>query len=140
MLRAGPSTVKAMSPCRTGVPSGSSAEMLPSFAATIPLIHILRPTSHISTLREASVSGAAPGGPCSFSAAISVFFAVGQVAVQLGRGLGPGAIVHDGTRATQTVIATALIDLVARAPAYGARPGLLIIGETVQLSPQYHAD
>ena len=52
----------------------------------------------------------------------------------------PAAIVHDGARATQTVIATALIDRVARAPAYGARPGLLIIGETVQLSPQYHAD
>lgn len=52
----------------------------------------------------------------------------------------PAAIVRDGTRATQTVIATGLARLVARAPAYGAQPGLLIIGETVQLSPDYHAN
>lgn len=52
----------------------------------------------------------------------------------------PAAIVRDGTRATQTVIATGLRHLVARAPAYGPQPGLLIIGETVQLSPDYHAD
>lgn len=52
----------------------------------------------------------------------------------------PAAIVRDGTRPTQTVIATGLRHLVARAPAYGPRPGLLIIGETVQLSPDYHAD
>lgn len=51
----------------------------------------------------------------------------------------PAAIVRDGTRATQTVIATGLSQLVAQAPAYGAQPGLLIIGETVQLSPDYHA-
>jgi len=52
----------------------------------------------------------------------------------------PAAIVRDGTRATQTVIATGLARLVARAPAYGAQPGLLIVGETVQLSPDYHAN
>jgi len=51
----------------------------------------------------------------------------------------PAAIVRDGTRASQTVIATGLSKLVARAPAYGPQPGLLIIGETVQLSPDYHA-
>lgn len=51
----------------------------------------------------------------------------------------PAAIVRDGTRPTQTVIATGLARLVAQAPAYGAQPGLLIIGETVQLSPDYHA-
>lgn len=48
----------------------------------------------------------------------------------------PAAIVCDGTRASQTVIATGLRNLVARAPGYGP-PGLLIIGETVQLSPDY---
>lgn len=50
----------------------------------------------------------------------------------------PAAIVRDGTRATQTVIATGLRDLVARAPAHGPQPGLLIIGETVQLSPHFN--
>ena len=49
----------------------------------------------------------------------------------------PAAIVRDGTRATQSVIATGLIDLVREAPAYGPRPGLLIIGETVSLSADY---
>jgi uroporphyrin-III C-methyltransferase len=58
----------------------------------------------------------------------------------------PAAIVRDGTRVSQTVIATGLRDLAARAPAYGPQPGLLIIGETVQLSPEFkppvttHAD
>jgi uroporphyrin-III C-methyltransferase len=67
-----------------------------------------------------------------------------QIAQQLiSHGLSPdtpAAIVRDGTRPTQTVIATSLQNLVARAPAYGLQPGLLIIGETVQLSPDYRAD
>ena len=67
-----------------------------------------------------------------------------QIAQQLiAHGLAPdtpAAIVRDGTRASQTVIATGLSNLVARAPAYGAPPGLLIIGETVQFSPDYHAN
>lgn len=49
----------------------------------------------------------------------------------------PAAIVRDGTRAAQTVVATGLSHLVALAPSYGPQPGLLIIGETVQLSPDY---
>ena len=52
----------------------------------------------------------------------------------------PAAIVRDGARPTQTVIACPLHKLVALAPAYGPQPGLLIIGETVQLSPDYKAD
>ena len=52
----------------------------------------------------------------------------------------PAAIVRDGTRPTQTVLACSLRRLVERAPAYGPQPGLLIIGETVQLSPDFHAD
>jgi uroporphyrin-III C-methyltransferase len=67
-----------------------------------------------------------------------------QIAQQLiAHGLAPdtpAAIVRDGTRASQTVLATGLSALVALAPAYGPQPGLLIIGETVQLSPDYHAD
>lgn len=51
----------------------------------------------------------------------------------------PSAIVRDGTRATQTVIATGLRNLVACAPTYGPQPGLLIIGETVRLSPDFRA-
>ena len=52
----------------------------------------------------------------------------------------PAAIVRDGTRPTQTVVACSLRRLVEQAPTYGPQPGLLIIGETVQLSPDYHAD
>lgn len=52
----------------------------------------------------------------------------------------PAAIVRDGTRASQTVLACRLSRLVERAPAYGPQPGLLIIGETVQLSPHFETD
>lgn len=52
----------------------------------------------------------------------------------------PAAIVRDGTRSTQTVVACSLQRLVQRAPAYGPQPGLLFIGETVQLCPQYVQD
>jgi uroporphyrin-III C-methyltransferase len=67
-----------------------------------------------------------------------------QIAQQLiSHGLSPdtpAAIVRDGTRPTQTVLACSLRRLVEQAPAYGPQPGLLIIGETVQLSPQFQAD
>jgi uroporphyrin-III C-methyltransferase len=49
----------------------------------------------------------------------------------------PAAIVIDGTRSTQKVLATGLSQLVALAPSYGPQPGLLIIGETVALSPAF---
>ena len=52
----------------------------------------------------------------------------------------PAAVVRDGTRSTQTVVACSLRRLVEQAPAYGPHPGLLIIGETVQLSPDFHAE
>ena len=51
----------------------------------------------------------------------------------------PAAIVRDGTRPTQTVIACSQRRLVEIAPSYGPQPGMLIIGETVQLSPEFHA-
>jgi uroporphyrin-III C-methyltransferase len=51
----------------------------------------------------------------------------------------PAAIVRDGTRPSQTVWACPLAQLVLKAPAYGPQPGLLIIGETVGLSPNYRA-
>jgi uroporphyrin-III C-methyltransferase len=51
----------------------------------------------------------------------------------------PAAIVRDGTRPTQTVLACPLHRLVEQAPAYGPQPGLLVIGETVQLSPHFKA-
>lgn len=51
----------------------------------------------------------------------------------------PAAIVRDGTRASQTVMATGLAELVAQAPAYGPQPGLLIIGETVSLAAEFKA-
>lgn len=69
---------------------------------------------------------------------------VGLIAQQLiNHGLDPNtpaAIVRDGTRPSQAVWACGLQKLVERAPAYGPQPGLLIIGETVQLSPSYDAN
>lgn len=66
---------------------------------------------------------------------------IGYIAKQLiDHGLDPdtpAAIVRDGTRSSQAVWACGLRALVQRAPAYGPQPGLLIIGETVQLSPEY---
>lgn len=49
----------------------------------------------------------------------------------------PAAVVQDGTQPTQQVWAMGLSALVEQAPAYGPRPGLLIIGETVALSPHF---
>ncbi|MBK1614178.1 5,6-dimethylbenzimidazole synthase [Rubrivivax gelatinosus] len=49
----------------------------------------------------------------------------------------PAALVFDGTRESQSVVATGLAALAAQAPAYDERPGLLIVGETVRLSPHY---
>jgi uroporphyrin-III C-methyltransferase len=46
----------------------------------------------------------------------------------------PAAVVQDGVRQTQTVTAMPLNLLMENAPAYGPRPGLLIISETVALS------
>ncbi|HEY9094896.1 MAG TPA: uroporphyrinogen-III C-methyltransferase [Hydrogenophaga sp.] len=51
----------------------------------------------------------------------------------------PAAIVRDGTRPTQTVLACRLSRLVDQAPQYGPQPGLLLIGETVRLSPHFVA-
>jgi len=52
----------------------------------------------------------------------------------------PAAIVRDGTRPSQTVLACRLGRLVDQAPAYGPQPGLLIVGETVQMSPHFESD
>ena len=49
----------------------------------------------------------------------------------------PAAIVRDGTRPSQEIVARPLLRLVAEAPIYGPRPGLLIIGETVALCPEF---
>ncbi|WP_374567986.1 uroporphyrinogen-III C-methyltransferase [Ideonella sp.] len=49
----------------------------------------------------------------------------------------PAAIVRDGTRDTEDVLATGLAALARLAPAHGPRPGLLIVGQTVRLSPHY---
>ncbi len=66
-----------------------------------------------------------------------------QIAEQLiAHGLSPttpAAVIRDGTRASQTVQACGLRRLAATAPAYGPQPGLLIIGETVQLSPHFQS-
>lgn len=49
----------------------------------------------------------------------------------------PAAIIQDGARIGQTVIAAELHQLVKLEPKYGPRPSLLIIGETVRLSPYF---
>lgn len=51
----------------------------------------------------------------------------------------PAAVVQDGTRIGQQVIARPLNQLLTLAPGYGPRPSLLIIGETVSLSPHFKA-
>ena len=50
----------------------------------------------------------------------------------------PAAIVYDGTRSQQQVLACGLATLVRQTPARELRPGLLIIGETVALSPYFN--
>lgn len=52
----------------------------------------------------------------------------------------PSATVWGGTRPTQTVIACSLHRLVALAAAYGPQPGVLIIGETVRMCPEFRVD
>ena len=52
----------------------------------------------------------------------------------------PAAIVRDGTRPSQQVIACSLSRLVEMAPPYGPQPGLLIIGETVRLCTGFQPD
>lgn len=52
----------------------------------------------------------------------------------------PAALVLDGSRPTQTVLARPLQALACHAPPYGPRPGLLIIGPTVALSPHYQTN
>jgi siroheme synthase len=47
----------------------------------------------------------------------------------------PAALVFDGTRTTQRVIATTLQSLFDCDVEYDRRPGLIIVGETVRLSP-----
>lgn len=51
----------------------------------------------------------------------------------------PAAVVQEGTRPGQRVWAMGLADLVEHAPAYGPQPGLLIVGETVALSPYFRS-
>ncbi len=51
----------------------------------------------------------------------------------------PAAVVQEGTRPGQRVWAMGLADLVEHAPAYGPQPGLLIVGETVALSPHFQS-
>lgn len=51
----------------------------------------------------------------------------------------PAAIVYDGTRKQQQVLACGLATLVRTStPARDSRPGLLIVGETVALSPYFN--
>jgi uroporphyrin-III C-methyltransferase len=120
-----------------------------SAAAGIPLTHRDLASSCIFLTGHLAEGNAAPDWAALARPGQTRVFYMGvghlaQIAQQLiSHGLAPdtpAAIVHDGTRATQTVIATELHKLVARAPSYGPQPGLLIIGETVQLSPDYHAD
>lgn len=52
----------------------------------------------------------------------------------------PAAIVYDGTRSQQRVLACGLATLVRKTAAKPSRPGLLIIGETVALSAHFNED
>ena len=137
--------------------AGISFEVVPgvtaasgcSAAAGIPLTHRELASSCVFLPGHLAEGNAAPDWAALARPGQTRVFYMGvqhlaQIAQQLiAHGLAPdtpAAIVRDGTRTTQTVLATGLSNLVARAPSYGPRPGLLIIGETVQLSPDYHAD
>ena len=137
--------------------AGISFEVVPgvtaasgcSAAAGIPLTHRDLASSCVFLPGHLAEGNAAPDWAALARPGQTRVFYLGvqhlaQIAQQLiAHGLSPdtpAAIVRDGTRASQTVIATGLCHLVARAPAYGTPPGLLIIGETVQLSPDYHAN
>lgn len=120
-----------------------------SAAAGIPLTHRELASSCVFLPGHLAEGNAAPDWAALARPGQTRVFYMGvqhlaQIAQQLvTHGLAPdtpAAIVRDGARDSQIVIATGLSSLVARAPAYGPRPGLLIIGETVQLSPDYHAD
>lgn len=50
----------------------------------------------------------------------------------------PAAIIQNGTRSDQKIWTAPLQQLVAQAPEYSPKPGLLIIGDVVALSPAYH--
>lgn len=52
----------------------------------------------------------------------------------------PLDMARDSARLARTVIATGLRQQAARALAYGVQPDLLIIGETVKLCHNYHAN
>ena len=119
-----------------------------SAAAGIPLTHRDLASSCVFLPGHLAEGNAAPDWAALARPGQTRVFYMGvqhlpQIAEQLIRhGLSPdtpAAIVRDGARDSQVVIATGLSALVARAPAYGPRPGLLLIGETVQLSPHYHA-
>ncbi len=51
----------------------------------------------------------------------------------------PAAVVIDGTRRSQQVLAAPLQVLLNQAPDYARQPGLLIVGETAALCPQFIA-
>lgn len=51
----------------------------------------------------------------------------------------PAALIFSGMCAGQQVIACTLAELMARNPGYQRAPGLLVIGETVALSPHFQA-
>jgi uroporphyrin-III C-methyltransferase len=137
--------------------AGISFEVVPgvtaasgcSAAAGIPLTHRELASSCVFLPGHLAEGNAAPDWAALARPGQTRVFYMGvqhlaQIARQLiAHGLAPdtpAAIVRDGTRTTQTVMAAGLNSLVARAPSYGPRPGLLIIGETVQLSPDYHAN
>lgn len=115
-------------------------------AAGIPLTH--RELSHTCTFLPGHLAEHSPNLDWTSLARprqTRVFYmGVERVAViaraLMARGLDadtPAAIVQDGRREGQQVWATGLAALADQASADGLRPGLLIIGETVALSPHY---
>ncbi len=117
-------------------------------AAGIPLTH--RELSHACTFLPGHLAENSPdldwAGLARPRQTRVFYMGVERVAViaraLMARGLDantPAAIVLDGSREGQQVWATGLAALAELAPDYSPRPGLLIIGETVALSPHYLA-
>ncbi|EWS55202.1 Siroheme synthase [Methylibium sp. T29] len=117
--------------------------------AGIPLTH--RDLSHSCTFLPGHLAGSSPELDWAALARprqTRVFYmgvervpAIARALIAHGLHAGtPAAIVQDGTREGQRVWAMGLAALAEQAPAYGPRPGLLIIGETVSLSPHFVQD
>lgn len=134
--------------------AGITTEVIPGItaangcaaAAGIPLTHRDLATTCTFVPGQLARGGAQPDWPSLARPGQTLVFYMGVQSVrdivgQLVRhGMPrstPAALILDGTRDTQVATATTLDRLPGCATAYDRRPGLIIVGETVRLSPKF---